>query len=270
MLNSNMRITVITSTYNCADALKRTAYSIRRQSYKNIQWIIADGASNDATMTVITDNIDIITDWFSEPDTGIYDAWNKACRLINGEWVIFLGAGDLFWSDETVYDIVQKIQKIPKYVEIIYGDVYREKNNKLLIHSSIVDFSKWDIYRPRLPCHQGVLQPAKSLKTDCPFDSSYRVVADSKFLLTILKNKNTYYLNQPITIMDMLGISSNIKNSKQVMDEFLRLEKDLNYNIPPLYKAYYILTTNIKILLFKLNLEIIINAIKIIKWKFIF
>uniref|UniRef100_UPI0018EAE01E glycosyltransferase n=1 Tax=Aquitalea sp. ASV11 TaxID=2795103 RepID=UPI0018EAE01E len=112
MPNCNVRITVITSTYNCAEALTKTAESIRCQSYKNIQWIIADGASTDATLSVIKQNSDIVSHWESEPDNGIYDAWNKACRHINGDWVIFIGAGDLFIDKDTVKRVAQTLVQL--------------------------------------------------------------------------------------------------------------------------------------------------------------
>jgi len=39
---------------------------------------------------------DRIAYWKSEPDKGVYDAWNKALAEAHGEWVCFLGVDDEF------------------------------------------------------------------------------------------------------------------------------------------------------------------------------
>jgi len=100
-------ITVITSTYNCADTLQRAIDSVRTQTFGDVEHIIIDGASTDDTVEIIRQNSarsnSKISYWLSEPDTGIYNAWNKALPHINGEWVIFLGADDEY-SDETAFE----------------------------------------------------------------------------------------------------------------------------------------------------------------------
>ena len=39
---------------------------------------------------------DRIALWRSEPDAGVYDAWNKALAEARGEWICFLGVDDEF------------------------------------------------------------------------------------------------------------------------------------------------------------------------------
>ena len=82
-------ITIITATYNAAQYLPRTIKSIREQTYENIEWIIIDGNSTDETIELIQQNEDVIDYWMSEPDAGIYDAWNKGISLARGEWIAF-------------------------------------------------------------------------------------------------------------------------------------------------------------------------------------
>lgn len=238
-------ITIITSTLNCGDALSKTADSIRDQTYKNIQWIIADGASSDGTLDVISNNKDIVSDSIIEPDTGIYDAWNKACTRIRGEWVIFLGAGDVFYDCNVLEVVATKLVLLPTDIVIAYGNVVQKKNGKEIYRYGVVDLKAWEIYRPSLPAHQGVFQRASSFKGK-PFDTQYKVVADSKFMLQLLRNGSAFYLNEEVCEMEPGGVSSDHKNAYQVMTEFLRLEKDLGYRVPLLSKAGYIIRTHVK------------------------
>lgn len=89
-------ITIITATYNAAKHLPYTIKSIREQTYKNIEWIVVDGASQDSTVELLKQNEDIVDYWVSEPDRGIADAWNKGLALASGCGVLILNAGDTY------------------------------------------------------------------------------------------------------------------------------------------------------------------------------
>lgn len=256
---NNILITVITSTFNCGDDLKITADSIRKQTCKNIQWIVADGLSVDSTLDIINDNLDIISNWFSESDTGIYNAWNKACQLIEGEWVVFLGAGDYFHSNDTVQIICEKLSKLTPEVFIAYGDVLQLDNNILKIRHGKVNLHDWQICRPALPCHQGVFQRSSTLRSVKPFDESYKIVSDTKLVFNTLKNGDIYYLDVIVSVMDMWGVSAHPKYSIRVMKEFLSLEKELGYKMPFLKKIKYILVVYSRYFIFKLLNERVVE-----------
>ena len=52
-LQKHPSISIITVTYNCVQTIEETIRSIINQSYKNIEYIIIDGQSNDGTIDVI-------------------------------------------------------------------------------------------------------------------------------------------------------------------------------------------------------------------------
>lgn len=244
-------ITIITSTLNCASALSRTADSIRGQTYKNIQWIVADGGSNDGTLNVINANGDIISCYSSERDSGIYDAWNKACKLIRGDWVIFLGAGDVFSRQDVLELVSGKLEKIPMDVVIAYGNVVQEKNGKEIFRYGEVDLKAWEIYRPKLPAHQGVFQRAEIFGEN-PFDIQYKVAADSKFMLQALKQGSAFYFNIDVCIMEPGGISSHPKHAIRVMKELFKLEGDVGYVIPVAKRIEFIFRIYLKAFFYEL------------------
>lgn len=90
-------ITIITVTYNAARTINYLINSLRAQTDRDFEWIIADGASNDGTVDFIHQASDVVTAYISEPDFGIYHAINKALSLARGEYYLVLGADDILY-----------------------------------------------------------------------------------------------------------------------------------------------------------------------------
>ena len=232
-------ITIITSTLNCNAALQATAHSVLSQQVL-LQWIIADGGSKDGTQDFLQTLIDPRVVWFSERDSGIYDAWNKACRHIKGDWVIFLGAGDVFVSPNTLALISHQLAGISSHVDFVYGNVSQIHECKILFRYGRVDLTGWQSGRPALPAHQGILHRSKLLMVANPFDQTYRVAGDTKFLASKLTEHNTVYLMQDITCMEPGGISSDRANALLIMRELLRVERDLGYVLPWRNRIFFV------------------------------
>ena len=89
-------VTVVTAVFNGQPYLAGCLDSVLRQDYPNIEHIVLDGGSSDGTVDVLRQYEDRIAYWKSEPDKGVYDAWNKALAEAHGEWVCFLGVDDEF------------------------------------------------------------------------------------------------------------------------------------------------------------------------------
>lgn len=225
-------VTIITSTLNCCELLRKTINSIRHQNHTNIQWIIADGGSKDGTIELIKKNTDIVDTFFSEKDTGIYDAWNKACKKIKGEWIIFLGAGDIFCDENVLESAVKKMDALTQNIVVAYGSIVQKDGKKEIYRYGEVDLDAWDLCRPQLPSHQGVFQRHSLFCASKPFDDTYRVVADSKLLLQAKEKGGFYFLDMDICIMEPGGVSGHPKTAIFVMKEYSRLERDLGYKVP--------------------------------------
>jgi len=87
-------ISIITATYNAAAHLPCLIESIRQQSDRNVEWIVIDGASEDGTLDLIKGASDVITDYLSEPDFGIFHALNKGIQRASGDYYLVVGADD--------------------------------------------------------------------------------------------------------------------------------------------------------------------------------
>jgi len=231
-------ITIITSTFNCREALVQTAASIRNQSLPDIQWIIADGGSTDGTLDVIKANSDLVDHWFSERDRGIYDAWNKATPHVRGDWVLFLGAGDLLLDTQSLSRAADALAVAPLPTLLAYGGVVLvDALGQKVQHEREVDFSRWHQGRPMLPCHQGVFQHRSLFAAELPFDSTMRICADAKLMLQAVAKAPPVYLGLDVAQMVVGGISTTPRGWLTMAHENRRICEDLGLRAPPFHRV---------------------------------
>ncbi|WP_411063146.1 glycosyltransferase [Vibrio rotiferianus] len=253
-----MKLTIITSTLNCLKEIKKTAVSIRNSEILDIQWIIIDGNSSDGTVEYISDNIDLVDVFISEPDNGIYDAWNKGVKYIKGEWVLFLGAGDEIIGCG-VQVLLNYIKSDTNNRTMYYGNVnlIDSKGLKLLKYKE-VSLENWSVGRPDLPCHQGIFQHISLFNETPVFDTKYKIAADSKFLLTNIYNSSIYYMDIDVANMEYLGVSTNPIHVLKVVKELSNLRKELKLKAPKISLFLFYFKSYVKYFLSKvigLNLK---------------
>ena len=130
-------ITIITVVYNNASHIQKTLNSIFSQKYKNYELIVIDGASNDGTLEIIKKNKSKIDFWISEPDKGLYDAFNKGMKYATGDYIGFVNSDDILLPK--ALEILKKyILKYPK-IDFFFGAV---KKHWGILHG----YKPWKIY----------------------------------------------------------------------------------------------------------------------------
>lgn len=86
-------LTIVTITFNNLDGLKKTGASIAAQGCSGFKWVVVDGGSRDGTVEFLESSRNV-SEFISEPDSGIYDAMGKGFSLCKEGYVLFLNAGD--------------------------------------------------------------------------------------------------------------------------------------------------------------------------------
>jgi len=117
-------ITIIVAVLNAVKTLEKCLQSIIEQRYPYKELIIMDGGSTDGSVNLPQSYNNNINYWESEPDKGIYHAWNKALQHANGDWICFLGADDYFWNDQVLSNFHRHLVMAQKDgIHVVYGKV---------------------------------------------------------------------------------------------------------------------------------------------------
>lgn len=90
------RITVVTPSMNQGSFIEWTLRSVLDQDYPNLEYIVIDGGSSDATVDILHRYESHLTHWISEPDLGQADAINKGFSMSTGDVCSFLNSDDLY------------------------------------------------------------------------------------------------------------------------------------------------------------------------------
>lgn len=110
-----LEISIVIATFNAAKTLERCLQSIVPQLTDATELVIVDGGSEDETLSIIKKYEQYVAYTVSEPDKGIYDAWNKGVKVAHGEWIMFIGADDILLPNAlTLY-----LTKTKKSVNIV-------------------------------------------------------------------------------------------------------------------------------------------------------
>lgn len=215
-------ISVITISYNSQETIGRTIESVLRQGFHSIEYIIIDGNSSDATVSIAESYRErmeaqgIRYRIYSEPDAGIYDAMNKGIRLAEGDIIGILNSGD-WYEDNTVKTVTKVFDK--KQCDLVFGNIrlHRVKGGTLIKKARIRKFQTsrdWN--------HPTMFVRAELYKKN-PFLCK-GVHDDYGFYLKMVKQDvKITILDRVLANFEMGGISNNksLKSAKKrIMDRY--------------------------------------------------
>ncbi|MEP7268939.1 MAG: glycosyltransferase family 2 protein [Saprospiraceae bacterium] len=210
-------LSIITICFNDEKYLADTLANIRLQSYPHIQCIIVDGGSTDNSKKIIDENKDIISKWISEKDKGIYDAMNKGISMATGDYILFLNAGDLFFDNNVIEDVMSESNGN----DILYGDAIHinpDGSFKSLRHKKIPKKLSWKSFKQGMVVsHQALIIKTSIVQ---PFNLDYMIASDIDWAIRCTKLARSF-LHVGITISKFKygGISSQ-KRSKALIERW--------------------------------------------------
>ena len=121
MNNLNPLVSVIIPTYNRANIITETVYSVISQTYSTLEIIIIDDGSMDTTNRVVSKIKDSRVRYiYTKNWGGPARARNIGVKLSHGEYIAFLDSDDL-WPPEKIEKQMQCFQNDVK-VDLVYSD----------------------------------------------------------------------------------------------------------------------------------------------------
>lgn len=226
-----MKISIITTTYNSSATIRDTIDSILGQTYKDIEYIVVDGASCDSTIDILKEyepKFEGKMRFISEKDKGLYDAMNKGISMATGDIIGILNSDDLYIDDKVLEDIVNTFTTHD--IDCLYGNLHfvdRFNLNKIVRSWKGSQYKKGDYQKGWHPAHPTFY--AKRIYYDKfgGFDISLEISADFELMLRFIEKHKlkSYFLDRYFVKMRLGGESTGlirkiIKGNKNVIKAF--------------------------------------------------
>lgn len=230
-------ITIATVTYNAETTLERTLKSVASQDYERIEHLIIDGCSTDHTLSLVQryvernqarHNIRLIC----EPDSGLYDAMNKALLSATGDYIVFLNAGDCLHSTDTISAVAQKtgwVKGSQRHPAILYGDTHLvDSEGNFLRRRRLTPPEKLtpDTFLDGMRvCHQSFYVRTDLARGEL-YDLHYRYSADFDWCIRIIRRatrRRFRIVNTHLILTDYLNEGMTTHNHRASLMERLHI-----------------------------------------------
>jgi hypothetical protein len=146
----------------------------------------------------------------SEPDRGIYHAWNKALPRARGEWLWFLGAGDDLPASLVMQELAGDLRDLSPDVNVAYG--IAELPSGIAGPAPRLG-EPWPeirgILRETIPFAHGATFHRRALFDRYgPFDEGYRIAGDYELLLREVPRRDPAFIPRLVVRIAPGGVSS--------------------------------------------------------------
>lgn len=213
---------IIIVCLNAGEKLLDTVSSVLAQEYAGYEIVVKDGGSSDGSIEALKANCsDRRLNIYSKDDTGIYDAMNQAVELVNGEYLLFLNAGDSLYDNAVLSKITEGILVIKeenkKAPDIVYGNMYHKALDTVIYPApQINDFA---CYR-NVPCHQTCFYH-REMFAQRGYKPEYNVRADYEHFLWCFyeKKANICYLPVMTASYEGGGYSETRENKRRSAEQ---------------------------------------------------
>lgn len=215
-----MKISIVTVAYNAAATIADTLASVAAQTGADLEHIVVDGASKDATMAIVAAHEHSRLRWISEPDRGLYDAMNKGIAMATGDYIGFLNADDFFCRVDAVHRIATRATSRPDAVSFGIAIVDQHEPSKVTRSYRSTGFAPWMLAFGHMPPHPGFYASRTAFNQVGAFDPSLRIGADFDWMTRFFHRDGLIAATDPATLVALRegGISTQGLRSMRIIN----------------------------------------------------
>ena len=211
-----LRVSIITIVRNNRATMEDCVKNVLSQSYKEIEYIVVDGGSNDGTIDIIQAYHERISQWISEPDQGIYDAMNKGIEMATGQVIGFLHSSDVYAHPRVIEEVARVFEK--SNASSVYGDlqyVDKENLNRVIRNWKSSPYRHGKFRQGWMPPHPTFFVRKEIYEKYGYFNTDFRIAGDYELMLRFLERYriSAAYIPEVLVKMRWGGISNGgVKN----------------------------------------------------------
>lgn len=220
---TDIKISIITPSYNQGNFIEDTILSVLNQDYKNFEHIIIDGGSTDNTLQIIEKYKHLI--YVSERDSGQANAINKGFKMATGDIFAWINSDD-YYEKNIFGDIIYRFSTNER-IQFLYGDIiYVDKNKEELLRESGAHIS----YINLLENPDLVRQPSSFWTRELYFESggldeNLNIVMDYDLFLKFTRRTNPFYLKKNLSYYRFYSETKTRSLRKQQAKELFKVMK---------------------------------------------
>jgi len=203
------RISIVTPSLNQGKFIETALRSVLLQGYPDVEYILIDGGSSDASVEIIRKYEAWLTYWVSEADEGQANAINKGLKRAGGDIVAWLNSDDFYYPD-ALHSVADFFSRTPDAM-VAFGDAVfvDETGQRLQAYRGVehgftrmmMYWKGWDIPQP------GVFMRKKVLSEFGFLDESYRYAMDYEYFLRISKRHPFRHMGELLAAYRLHGQS---------------------------------------------------------------
>ncbi len=195
------RISVVTPSFNQGQFIEETVRSVLLQAYPNLEYIVIDGGSTDASVEIIRKYEPWISYWVSEKDCGQSHAINKGFKRATGDIIAWVNSDDLYLPGALA--AVADFFRNNPHVSVVYGEtlIVDGQSNTLWSYGrgtpdGYVGLDDWVTFwwRECPAAQQGIFFRRELLNKVGYFDERMHYCFDYDYWLRIAESEKFYYL----------------------------------------------------------------------------
>jgi glycosyltransferase involved in cell wall biosynthesis len=209
------------------------------QTFKNIEYLVVDGASTDGTVALLEKyQQQNLLKFISEPDGGLYEAMNQGIKLSTGDLIMFLNAGDYFVSKEVIDFYLSKIKM--DEADLFFGRiVWIDPLQKSIVLSDSSSITEMEHLKTSNFPHPATIYKKGLFYKFGFFDETYTILGDYEWNVRalVVEKARFQYVDLIATVFFADGISNNLKmrdkrsqETRQIKNQYFAAELSDSFN----------------------------------------